>query len=598
MDPFSYLSGLSINQTFTEPRTMKALLIVILTGLTLAFISFVPRKMLYYEKESTGSVSSNTNLNRVIRMCGAIDLDHLDDEVRAPLFPGLGNHSFQITTKSAMAQKYFNQGLTLVYGFNHMEALRSFKEAARLDPEMAMAFWGQALCYGPNINLPMSDEYGKLALEALHEALVFKSLSSEKEQDMIGALSERYSSDTTIERSVLDNNYADAMGILYEKYPLDPDVKTLYAAAIMNTMPWDYYIDPEHPKPETVLAIQALEEAMSMDINHPGANHYYIHIVEPSITPEKGLPSADRLGDLVPGSGHLVHMPSHIYIRTGYYQKAINSNLNAILSDEEYIAQCQARGVYPGGYYPHNIHFLYSSSSFAGNREMAISSARKLRNKISPENIDDSYFSQEFLTALYHAYVIFESWNEMLTEPAPSEKHMHARVVWRYGRSMAFLAKKMDAKAEKERIELKTLIESEPFANLYPEGSESFKVGQIALNVLNARQKINQGDMEGGLADLETARIFEDALSYNEPVTWSLPVRWIEGSMLLQAGQPEKAEQIFREDLVRNRDNGWSLYGLAESLRKQNREKEAMEIGKEFKKAWQWADIPGRLMWM
>lgn len=575
---------------------MKALLIVILTGLILTFISFVPRKMLYYEKESTGSALTNKNLNRVIKMCGAINLDHIDDEVMAPIFPGLGNHSFQVSTKSAMAQKYFDQGLTLVYGFNHMEALRSFKQAARLDPEMAMAYWGQAICYGPNINLPMSEEYSKLALEAIRQAQELKSHGNLKEQDLIGALAERYSSDTTIERSLLDKNYADAMGVLYKKYAEDLDIKTLFAAAIMNTMPWDYYIDPDHPKPETIQAISALEEVLSTDKNHPGANHYYIHIVEPSTRPERGLPSADRLGGLVPGSGHLVHMPSHIYIRTGFYQKAINSNLNAILSDEEYIAQCQAQGVYPGGYYPHNIHFLYSSSSFAGNREMAISSARKLRNKILPENIDDSYFTQEFLTALYHAYVIFGSWNEMLTEPAPSEKHLHAMVVWRYGRGMAFLAKKMDSKAQKERNALKTLIESEPFTTLYPEGSESQKVGQIALNILNAQQKINQGDLIGGIANLEKAREFEDALLYNEPVTWSLPVRWIEGAALLEAGQPEKAEQIFRDDLTKNRDNGWSLYGLAESLRKQNREKEAMEVVKEFEKSWQWADIPGKLM--
>jgi tetratricopeptide (TPR) repeat protein len=575
---------------------MKAFLIIFLTSFILGFISFVPRKMLYYEKESTHSASAKKNLNRVIKMCGAINLDHLNDDVTAPLFPGLGNHTFKVTTRSAMAQKYFDQGLTLVYGFNHMEALRSFKQAARLDPNMGMAFWGQALCWGPNINLPMSDEYAQLALDAIQKASQLKSYCNDKEQDMIWALTERYSGDTTLERSVLDQKYADAMTILYDKYPDDLDIKTLYAAAIMNTMPWDYYIDPEHPKNLAVNAIKALEEVLTMDKNHPGANHYYIHIVEPSTTPERGLPSADRLGLLVPGSGHLVHMPSHIYIRTGFYQKAINSNLNAILSDEEYIAQCQAQGVYPGGYYPHNIHFLYSSSSFAGNREMAISAARKLRNKISPDNIDDSYFTQEFLTALYHAYVIFESWNEMLTEPAPSEKHMHAMVVWRYGRGLAFLAKRMDEKAENERLQLKSLVESEPFTSLYPEGSESYKVGQIALNILNAQQRINNGDLSEGIADLEKARSFEDALLYNEPVTWSLPVRWIEGAALLHADQPEKAEALYREDLTKNKDNGWSLYGLVLSLRAQHREEEASEVEKEFQEVWKWADIQGRLM--
>lgn len=575
---------------------MKALLIIFLTAITLAFISFIPRKMLYFEKKSLDNLSSPKNLNRVVKMCGAINLDHLNDDVTAPLFQGLGNHSFKVTSGSAMAQKYFDQGLTLVYGFNHMEALRSFKQAAQLDPTLAMAYWGQALCLGPNINLPISDEYGKLALEAMQKANELKADCDDKEQDMIGAMSTRYSSDTTLERSVLDKKYANAMKVLYDKYPDDLDIKTLYAAALMNTMPWDYYTDPEHPKPESILAIQALEEVLAKDVNHPGANHYYIHIVEPSTTPERGLPSADRLGGLVPGAGHLVHMPSHIYIRTGFYQKAINSNLNAILSDEEYIAQCQAQGVYPGGYYPHNIHFLYSSSSFAGNREMAISAARKLRNKILPENINDSYFTQEFLTALYHAYVIFQSWNEMLTEPAPSEKHMHAMVVWHYGRGLAFLAKKLDNKAEMEMMQLKSLIESEPFKLLYPEGSETFKVGQIAIHILMAQQKINQGDLTRGITDLNTAKSFEDALLYNEPVTWSLPVRWIEGAALLQAHQPEEAEKLFKEDLTKNRDNGWALYGLAKSLKDQNKDKEAEEIEKQFQEAWKWADIPGRLM--
>ncbi|MBS0000480.1 MAG: hypothetical protein KFF73_15985, partial [Cyclobacteriaceae bacterium] len=509
---------------------------------------------------------------------------------------GLGNHFYKVSTESAAAQKYFNQGLTLVYGFNHMEALRSFKQSARLDPNLAMAYWGQALCWGPNINLPMSDEYGKLALEAIQKAGELKIHSNEKEQDLIDALAERYSGDTLIERPELDHKYAEAMKILREKYPDDLDIKTLYAAALMNTMPWDYYIDPDHPKPETETVIKVLEEVLDTEKDHPGANHYYIHIVEPSTSPERGLPSADRLGDLVPGSGHLVHMPSHIYIRTGLYQKAINSNLNAILSDEEYIAQCQAKGVYPGGYYPHNIHFLYAASSLAGNREMAISSARKVRNKMPAEAIDDSYFTQEFLTALYHAYVIFQAWNEMLTEPPPAQEHMHARVVWHYGRGMAFLGKKLETRASNELAELKKLIEEETFNSKYPEDSETFKVGQIALHVLMAQQKISRGDLKGGIGDLEVARSNEDALRYNEPATWSLPVRWIEGAVLLQDNQPDQAEILFKEDLDKNRDNGWALYGLAESLKARNLNQEAELIEKQFAEAWKWSDIEGRLM--
>jgi tetratricopeptide (TPR) repeat protein len=576
---------------------MRTFIALSLSAVTAVFISFAPRTVTYTEKKSAESFTVNKNPGRAIKICGSINTSYIDEDLETPLFRDLGNHFYKVSTESAAAQKYFNQGLTLVYGFNHMEALRSFRQATKLDPELAMAYWGQALCWGPNINLPMSDEYGKLALEAIQKARELKIHCNEKEQDLIDALAARYSADTMAERTDLDRKYAEAMKGLRKKYNDDLDIKTLYAAALMNTMPWDYYIDPDNPKPESRTVIEVLEEVLDTDMNHPGANHYYIHIVEPSTTPERGLPSADRLGNLVPGSGHLVHMPSHIYIRTGLYQKAINSNLNAILSDEEYIAQCQASGVYPGGYYPHNIHFLYASSSLAGNREMAISAARKVRDKLPSEAIDDSYFTQEFLTALYHAYVIFGAWNEILTEPAPSADHLHALVVWHYSRGIAFMAKKLENKALGELEQLKNLIEGETFMSKYPEGSETYKVGQIALNILTARHKIVDGNIKGALENLALARTHEDALNYNEPATWSLPVRWIEGAVLLKDNQPGRAENIFREDLAKNRDNGWALHGLAESLKAQDRQQDVKEVEKLFKIAWQWADVDARLMY-
>ena len=576
---------------------MKAFIYLALAMLTAISHSFVPRTISYFEKKTTESFTAKKMPARAIKVCGSINIDYVDGDVEAPLFRDLGNHFYRVSTASDAAQKYFNQGLTLVYGFNHMEALRSFKQASELDPELAMAYWGQALCWGPNINLPMSDEYGKNALEAIQQAVALKIHGTEKEQDLIEALAVRYSADTTVIRADLDRKYAEAMKVLLEKYSDDMDIKTLCAAALMNTMPWDYYIDPENPKPETRTVIRILEEVLDTEPDHPGANHYYIHIVEPSTTPERGLKSADRLADLVPGSGHLVHMPSHIYIRTGFYQKAVTSNLNAILSDEEYLAQCQASGVYPGGYYPHNIHFLYAASSLAGNREMAISAGRKVRNKLPSDAIDDSYFTQEFLTALYHAYVIFEAWNEMLTEPPPAMDHLHALVVWHYGRGMAFFAKKLESKGRNELEQLKKLVEDENFISKYPEGSESWKVGQIALNILIARQKMNEDDLNGALASLAVARSHEDALAYNEPATWSLPVRWLEGALLLKDKQAEKAELVFREDLNKNRDNGWALYGLVESLKAQDRHQEAREAEKQFTIAWQWSDIEGRLMY-
>jgi len=569
---------------------MKPLTISGILTIAVMFLSFAPLNRKAFTPSETTRVATP------IRFCGSINLDKIDGDVTAPLFQGLGEHHFPVTTRSSMAQEYFDQGLALVYGFNHMEALRSFKQAADFDPECAMAYWGQALTLGPNINLPMSDEYADRAFEAITKSMQLSSTCAEKEQDMIEALAARYTAELNKERAMLDQSYANKMKALADKYSADPDINTLYAAAVMNTMPWDYYITPTEPKPETVRVINTLERMMRMHPEHPGAHHYYIHIVEPSNTPERGLSSADKLGVMMPGSGHLVHMPSHIYIRTGFYKKAIEANMKAILADEDYIAHCQAAGVYPAGYYPHNIHFLYASSLFAGNSEMAISAARKAASKVPGEFIDDSHFSQEFLTARYHAFILFEKWNEMLTEPHPGQEYLHAAVVWHYGRGMAFFARNQHSKAEGEIGKLGDLISTDLFSEKYDENAETAKVAQIALNILSAQRARELGDIEQSITYLEAAKEFEDQLVYNEPATWSLPVRWILGSAYLKKGDAKRAEQAFREDLSKNRDNGWAIYGLMKSLEAQEQQSELNELNDWFDASWQWADVECRLL--
>jgi tetratricopeptide (TPR) repeat protein len=318
--------------------------------------------------------------------------------------------------------------------------------------------------------------------------------------------------------------------------------------------------------------------------------------VEPSTTPERGLPSADKLGDLMPGSGHLVHMPSHIYIRTGYYKKAIEANIKAILADEDYIAHCQASGIYPAGYYPHNIHFLYASSFFAGNSALAIDAARKVASKVSPAFIDDSHFSQEFLTARYHAFILFEKWNEMLTEPHPGEEFLHAAAVWHYGRGMAFFAKGQYSRAEAETAKLEALQNSETFKEKYGEDAETTKVARIAMCMLKGQQALETGNNAEAIVYFEKAKDVEDALVYNEPATWLLPVRWVLGPLYLQQGEAVKAEKMYREDLDKNKDNGWAIYGLMQSLEAQERQYDMAGMQRWLEEAWQWADVECRLI--
>jgi len=324
----------------------------------------------------------------------------------APLFEDLGNHYYTISTSSREAQVFFNQGLNLTYAFNHAEAHRSFMEASRLDPKSAMTYWGQAYTLGPNINDQFPDkERRDKSFEALQKAKRLSSNSTPREQALINALSYRYSKDS-VDISILNLSYMDAMTEVMNQFPNDAEIQTLYAASVMNTIPWDYWDKDGNPSPNVEEAKAALEKAMKINIDHPGANHYYIHMVELP-KPDLGVPSADRLGALMEGAGHLVHMPAHIYMRVGRYDDAVKVNVAAILADEDYISQCYAQGLYPLGYYPHNIHFLWSAASMLGNSKIAIDAAKKTAEKIPLSELDDLPFLQTFAVTPILAYVRF-----------------------------------------------------------------------------------------------------------------------------------------------------------------------------------------------
>ena len=510
----------------------------------------------------------------------------------APRLQNLGNHKFPVTTNSPRAQLFINQGLMLAYGFNHAEAGRSFREAARLDPNCAMAYWGMALVLGPNINLPMPPEAEKPAYESIRKAVALKKTASEREQAYIAALAKRYSGEETPNRSALDRAYTAAMRELHDRYPNDLDAATLYAEAMMNLRPWNYWTRDMQPYPETLQIMSLLESVMSRNPNHPGAIHLYIHAVEYA-RPELAEAGADRLRNLAPGAGHLVHMPSHIYRRIGRYDDASKSNQDAAAADEDYIAQCRAQGVYPLAYYPHNIHFLWDSATMEGRSRVAIEAARKAASSIPPDAWRKVSLLHQFLVTPLFAYTRFGEWDLILNEPRPPEDSLFWTGVWYYARGLAYTAK---GKLDEATLELNRLREIAAQDSL-----EGYRVTfsrngakailDIAAEVLAGELSAKRGDYDAAIARLHRGTLLEDNLIYNEPPDWHVPVRQSLGAVLLSAGRPAEAEAIYWQDLERNRENGWSLFGLWQSLRAQGKNKQAAAVEKRFHKAWQRADV-------
>jgi len=509
----------------------------------------------------------------------------------APRLQNLGDHTHPITTSAPRAQLFFNQGLTLTYGFNHREAGRSYKEAARLDPDCAMCYWGQALVLGPNINAPMGPEAEREAYELVQKALALKAKVSEQEQAYIEALAVRYSAEEKPDRAALDRAYAAAMRKLYERDPDDLDAATLYAESLMDLRPWNYWTRDRAPYPETVEILRLLESVLERNPNHPGANHYYIHAVELPY-PKKAEAAADRLGTLAPGAGHLVHMPSHIYRRVGRYQDATEANVKAVAADEDYITQCRAQGIYPLAYYPHNIHFLWDAATMEGRKEVAVDAARKVGSRITSEMLREVPMLRMFKVVPLYAYVRFGLWDEILQEPQPPAEERYWTGIWHYARGIAFTATGRVEEAAQELESLRQIttekaLEQEEFWSPNPPSA----LIQVALYALAGELAARRGEHEKAIAHLHRAVLLQDALEYIEPPDWHYPVRQSLGAVLVEAGRPLEAEAVYWQDLSWNPENGWSLFGLMQALRAQGKDEQAAAIEKRFQKAWARADV-------
>ncbi|WP_299083684.1 hypothetical protein [uncultured Paraglaciecola sp.] len=510
----------------------------------------------------------------------------------APALANLGDHQFIVTTDVAASQAFVNQGYRLTLGFNHSEALRAFKEAVRLDPNNAMAYWGWALVLGPNLNLPMQPSVQDQAFMAVSKAESLKDKVSSREKAYIEALAVRYSDDKDVSREKLDTDYATAMAKLVKQYPEDLDAATLYAAAIMNTNPWDYWFRDGSPKQHTQVILSTLQSVLDRNPNHAGANHYLIHTVE-AFRPELGVAAADRLGKLMPGAGHLVHMPSHIYMRVGRYADSYAANAAAIVADEGYITQCRAQGLYPLGYYPHNIHFLVWSAMFQGRSNAAIAAARQVADKIPKFGGENTWgLNEAFLSQPLFVLVRFGQWKAIQAEPRPHKNARFITGVWLYAQGMAAIHQGQLKRAQKHLESLndmQKIVASD--ANYYVGFGAAGQLLAIANNVLAGEIEGKKENYTKAISHLEKAARLEDALMYNEPPDWYFPVRHILGALLLEANLPAEAEVVYWEDLRRNPENGYSLFGLKQSLLAQDNIAVAKVIDNRFVKAWADADV-------
>jgi tetratricopeptide (TPR) repeat protein len=510
-----------------------------------------------------------------------------------PLYDDLGDHHYAVSTQVPLAQRYFDQGLRLYYAFNHAEAIRAFDEAARLDPQCAMCAWGAALAYGPNINVPMDAVAGVAAYEAVGRARALASQASPRERALIDALSRRYAADPPQDRAALDAAYASAMKQVVDRYPDDLDARTLYAESLMVLSPWRYWNGDGSPRLQTPELLAQLEHVMAANPDHPGANHFYIHAVE-AAQPQRALPAAERLAGLMPGAGHIVHMPGHIYIRVGRYRDAIEANQHAVNADEQYIQEGHpALGVYVVGYYPHNYDFLAFAASMIGRRAQAIAAAEKMAS-LAPRDMmraPGMAFLQHHLTRHLQMKVRFGLWDEILNTDAPPADLPHARAMWHYARGRALVAQGNVHGAETELTRLRAVARDPEMTGLRLEFNSSGAVLGIASEVL-AGHIAARGESRQAIAHLREAARLEDELVYGEPPEWTVPVREELGMMLLKAGRAQEAEKVFREDLKRFPENGWSLYGLAQALQAQQRSAEADAVRARFAKMWAGADVP------
>ena len=515
----------------------------------------------------------------------------------APLFDGMGDYHRAITTTDLGAQRYFDQGMVLAFGFNHAEAIRSFRAAQRLDDRCAMCYWGEALATGPNINVTakgkaiMSPADQVSAYAALQKAVERRQYASALEAELIDALAARYSPAPVDDRDPLDRAYASALGELARQYPADDDIAAMYAEAWMNTMPWNYWSDAGTPRPEIAPVIAALEASIARNPRHPLTLHLYIHAMEASSNASRAEDEADTLLNLVPGSGHLVHMPAHLFWRVGRYHDAAEANVRAAAVDEAYITACNAQGFYPALYYPHNIHFLWAASSMEGRSAVAIDAARRLAANVRLEQIEQFPTVEFFHTVPLLALVQFGKWRELLEEPAPRADLAYSTGIWHYARGTALAKTGEVAAARAEHDALIPLKANDKVLSLDGADYPASTLLEIADALLAGEIALASEDLGAAVTQFERAVAIQDALPYTEPPFWYYPTRQSLGMALLRAGRAADAEQVYRQDLEQYPHNGWSTYGLIQSLEAQGKNAEVVEHREHFAMMWSLADV-------
>ena len=501
---------------------------------------------------------------------------------------GLGTLHYPVTTRADSAQRFFDQGMRLYYAFNHQEAIRSFRAAQRLDPECAMCSWGEALAWGPNINLPMDSASAVQARAAIERALAVSDGESEKERELIRALESRYAETPPGNRAALDSAWARQVGVLADRYPEDADLLVLHGEALMDLRPWDYWTEAGELERGMEVALDRFRTVQRRSPDHPGACHFFIHLIEKE-QPERAVECAERLAGLMPAAGHIVHMPGHIYIRVGRYHDAIAANKHAVHADETYIADQNPRmGMYTAGYYPHNYDFMAFAATMVGREELAIEAARNMVAVIPDELVADPSLSflQHYVMRPFQILVRFERWTDILVADGPGPELPHARALLHYARGRAEIGVGNLGAARDELESLRRLLRGGTLDDVRLEFNRSVDVLAIAEDVLAGRLAAAERRWDDAVAHLREAVDHEDALLYGEPPEWTVPVRQELGEVLLDADRIDDAARAFVEDLQRFPENGWSLRGLAAARRAQGRTAEAQALEERYERLW------------
>ncbi|HYW88933.1 MAG TPA: tetratricopeptide repeat protein [Chloroflexota bacterium] len=506
-------------------------------------------------------------------------------------YDGYGKFHRAVTTSSPEAQAWFDQGMVLLYGFNHDEAIRSFHEAARIDPKCAMAWWGVSYANGLHVNnTMMSEEQNKVGYDAAQQAKALDAGASPTEKALISAVTQRFAWPAPADRKPLDQQFAKAMGEAHKAFPDDPDVASLYAESLMDLQPWDYWTADGQPKGNAAEIVRTLESVLAANPQHPGANHFYIHAVEASTNPDRAVAAADRLGALVPGSGHLVHMPAHIYARVGRYDKAVDCNVTAVAADKAYFAKAPPPRFYRI-YFLHNAHFLSWAAMMEGRYEIAMNAARQIEHDLpEPFLKENTFIADGFMPTAMHVMVRFGRWDDILKEPEPPAWRYVSDAMWHYSRGVALTAQGNTRQARSELTALEGVMAKTP-ENFVIHNNPARNVFAIAHHMLEGEISFREGEHARSFDLLRDASVLEDKLVYDEPPGWMHPVRHALGALMIADGKPGDAVAVYEEDLKRNRENGWALIGLEQALRAENKAADADAVKARKAKAWPNADV-------